>query len=209
MTALAAADRRSLDDTIAKGNALRTAEPVSLTIEVVPPESAAARLAQLQLVGLQGTVIFQGRVNARLLPLFAADPAARRTLAFKPGEVASIRLAEPMPGSGLLLRGTTAPSTEFVVTINGVHQLTVPAIPKGADVILALSTAMEIAELRITSNGSVTLRTIGLIRQVATSPIPDYSWASPRDRRRSMSGKELRGLRPKFNRSCAAREALT
>jgi hypothetical protein len=164
LTALAAADRKSLDDTIAKGDALGTAAPVNVAIEAVPAESAAARLAQLQLVGLQGTVIFQGRVNARVLPLFAADLASRRTYAFKPGEVASIRLAEPLSGSGLLLRGTAAPSTEFVVTINGVHQVTVPSIPKDAAVILSLPAAIEIAELRITSNGSVSLRTIGLIR---------------------------------------------
>lgn len=164
IAALTAADREKLVALIALGKRLGAAPPAALTVESLDAEAAKTREPQLQLAGLTGSVFYRGRLDARVAPLFAADLASNRSYAWKNKEVVSIRLAEPVRGSGIYVRGTAAQSTEMIVTVNGVHRATVASIPKLGGVILALPADLEVLDLRFEATGSVTSRTIGLIR---------------------------------------------
>ena len=164
ISALADADRAKMETIIALGKRLGSAAPASLTVESIEAEAAKTREPQLRLSGLNGSVFYRGRLNASVNPLFAADMASNKAYAWKGGEVVAVRLNEAVKGTGIFIRGTAAPSTEMIVTINGVHKVTVPAIPKLGDVIIALPADLEVFDIRFTANGSVTSRTIGLIK---------------------------------------------
>jgi hypothetical protein len=164
IAALSAEERANLDGIVATAMRLGTAAPVALEVESLDAEAAQAREPQLKLAGLSGSVFYRGRLNAAVNPLFAADLGANKTFAWRSKEVVAIRLGEPVKGSGIYVRGTAAPSTELVVTVNGVHRATVPSIPKLGGVIIELPAELEVLDLRLEATGAVSARTIGLVR---------------------------------------------
>jgi hypothetical protein len=164
IAALTAADRATADAQLALGKRLGAAAPVTLTHESLDAEACKAREPQLALTGLPGTVFYRGKPNAAVAPLFAADLAAAKPFAWRNKDVVSNRLAAASRGSALYLRGAPAASTELVLTINGVHQLTIPAIPKLGGVLVALPNDLDVLELRLEATGAVSVRTIGLVR---------------------------------------------
>lgn len=164
ISALADADRAKMESLIATGKRLGSAGTSSLVAETIDAEAAKTREPQLRLAGLNGSVFYRNRLDPRVNPLFAADMASNKSYAWKGGEVVSVRLAEPVKGTGIFIRGTAAPSTELVVTINGVHKVTVPSIPKLGDVIISLPADLEVLDVRFEATGSVTARTIGLVK---------------------------------------------
>lgn len=161
---LAPADRSRMESLIALGRRLGSAAPLSLAVETIDAEAAKTREPQLRLSGLNGQVIYRKRLDTRVNPLFAADMASNRSYAWKGGETVAVRLAEPASGTGIFIRGTSAASTELVVTINGVHKATIPSIPKLGGVIIAVPNNLEILDVALQATGSVTARTIGLVK---------------------------------------------
>jgi hypothetical protein len=164
IAALADADRAKMESLVATGKRLGSATPITLTVETIDAEAAKTREPQLKLTGLPGSVIYRGRLDARVNPLFAADMASNRAYAWKNSEVVALRLPEPVKGTGIFIRGTAAPSTEMIVTINGVHKVTISSIPKLGDVIINLPPDLELMDIRFQATGSVTARTIGLVK---------------------------------------------
>ncbi len=164
IAALPDADRAKMETLIALGKRLGSAPAASLVVETIEAEAAKTREPQLRLSGLNGAVIFRNRLDPRVNPLFSADMASNKAYAWKGGEVVAVRLNDPVKGAGIFIRGTAAPSTEMVVTINGVHKVTVPTIPKLGDVIIALPADLEVFDITFQATGSVTARTIGLIK---------------------------------------------
>jgi hypothetical protein len=164
ITGLADEDRTQLGALIALGKRLGTAAPLKLEVETLDDEAAKTREPQLALTGLQGAVFFRGRLSAAVNPLFAADLAANKPYAWRNKEVVSLRLAEPVKGSGIYIRGTAAPSTELIVTVNGVHKATVPSIPKLGGALIKLPGDLEVLDVRMEATGAVSARTIGLVK---------------------------------------------
>jgi hypothetical protein len=164
IAALSADERAPLDAIIARGKELASAAPAALTVETLDAEAAKAREAQLELVGLAGTVLYRGRVNAAVAPLFAADLGASKAFGWRNQEIVAIRASVPARGRGLYLRGTAAASTQCVVTINGVHAATVASIPRLGGVIVAFPAELEVMDVRVQATGAVSMRTIGLVK---------------------------------------------
>lgn len=164
IASLSEAERAKLNAIIDLGKRLGNATPAELKLETLDAEAAKTREPQLRLTGLSGSVFYRGRLNPAVAPLFAADLASNKAYAWKNKEVVSIRLAEPAKGSGIFIRGTAAPSTEMIVTINGVHKVTVAAIPKLGDVIIGLPADLEVLDVKLEATGSVSARTIGLVK---------------------------------------------
>lgn len=164
IAAVSEQERAALDAQLALGKRLAGAAPVELAVETIDAEAAKTREPQLALTGLSGTVFHRGRVAAAVAPLFSADLGAKKVHAWRGGEVVAIRLAEPVKGSGLFIRGTATPSTELLVTVNGVHKATVATIPKLGGVVIALPPDLEVLDLRLQATGAVSARTIGLVK---------------------------------------------
>lgn len=163
IAALTAEERAALDAIIARGKALGSAA-ATLAVETLDADAAKAREPQLEMVGLAGTVLYRDRVNAAVAPLFAADLGANKAYAWRNQEVVAIRASAPARGRALYLRGTTAASTQCIVTINGVHTATVASIPKLGGVLVAFPGELDVMDVRLQATGAVSMRTIGVVK---------------------------------------------
>ncbi len=164
IAALAEQDRAKIDALLALGRRLGSAAPVTLEVESLAADLAKTREQDMKLTGLHGTVFYREKATPAVVPLFAADLAANKAFAWRNNEVVAVRLDAPVRGRGLYIRGTAAPSTELIVTINGVHQATVAAIPKLGAVIVTLPADLEVLDVRLQATGAVSARTIGLMK---------------------------------------------
>ena len=163
---LSDADRAKVDALVALGKKLQAAAPAELKVEIIEAAKVKERQAalQLQASGISGTVLYRGRVEARLSPLFSGNLAANRQYAWKNKEVVAVRMAEPIKGSGLFIRGWIAPSDNLQVVVNGVHKAKIELIPKSAAALVSLPPDLEVLDLRFEALGSVQCPGIALIK---------------------------------------------
>jgi hypothetical protein len=126
--------------------------------------AAKAKEAEVKLSGLAGTVLYKGRVNAAVAPLFSGDLASGKPYAWRNKEIVALRLKEPVKGNGLYIRGANAVSTDLVVTVNGMHRATIASIPRLGGAVVELPADLEILDIRFEAPGAVSARTIGLIK---------------------------------------------
>jgi len=164
IAAMTDADRAKSDALVNLGKRLGSASAAAIKVETSDANEAKSREAQLQLSGLTGTVLFRGKVNPGVAPLFAGDLKANKAYAWKNKEVVAIRLNDPVKCSGLYLRGAAAACENVIVTINGVHQAIIAAVPKLGGAMLTLLADTEVLDIRIEATGTVQSRTIGLLK---------------------------------------------
>lgn len=160
---LGSAVREQVDAVAALGRRLQAAAPAPLAVEVLDAAAAKAREAGLRPAALAGTEFHRGKVAPTLAPLFAGEPGGRKVFSWKGNEVVGIRLAAVQQGSALYLRGGAAQSDNLVVTINGVHRAVVQIIVREGAAVVALPAGLELLDLRFEAQGSVQLRSIGLL----------------------------------------------
>jgi hypothetical protein len=163
---LSDADRAKVDALVALGKKLQAAAPAELRVEVIDAAKVKERQAALQpqASGISGTVLYRNRVEPHLAPLFSGNLAANRQYAWKNKEAVAVRMAEPIKGSGIYIRGWIAPSDNLQVVVNGVHKAKIELIPKSAAALVSLPPDLEILDLRFEALGSVQCPGIALIK---------------------------------------------
>ncbi len=164
IAALNEADRAKVDAAAALGKRLSSAAPAELKVEVLDAALAKTREPQIYLSPLAGIVQYRGKVNPAVAPLFSGDMAAAKAYGWKGHEIVSIRLADGAKSPGLYIRGGGVPSDNLNITINGVHKVSIPSIPKLGGVIVAFPAGLEVFDIKLEAAGTVQSRTIGLIK---------------------------------------------
>jgi hypothetical protein len=163
---LSDADRAKVDALVTLGKKLQTAAPADLKVEVIEAAKVKERQAALQpqASGITGTVLYRNRAEPRLNALFSGNLAANRQYVWKNKEVVAVRMAEPIKGSGLYIRGWTVPSDNLMVVINGVHKAKIELLPKSAAALVSLPPDLEILDLRFEALGTAQIPGIALIK---------------------------------------------
>lgn len=161
---LSDADRAKVDALVALGKKLQAATPAELKVEIIDPAKVKERQAALQVVPINGTVLYRGRVDARLNALFSGNLTANRQYVWRNKEVLAIRMGDPIKGAGIYIRGWAVPSDNLVVVVNGVHRAKIELLPKSACAIVALPPDLEILDIRFEALGTAQIPGIGLIK---------------------------------------------
>lgn len=160
---LADNDRASLNTSIAAGKRLGAEASKALSPQVLDPAAVTEREKTMTPSAIQGTAIYRGRVDARVNPMFGGSLAYNTTHRWGNGESVLLRLASPVKGKHLYIRGTNAPTDNLSVIINGVHRVTIPSIPKMGSALIPLPDDLEILELRLDALGTANSRGVMLL----------------------------------------------
>lgn len=160
MSALDAGERRKLDDLVALGKRL-AGNAESPTVETMDAAAAKTKIASLQTGGFSGTVLYRGRVDARVNGLFGGEPA-RKPYAWKQENV-SIRLPAATPCKGLLVRSGAA-TDNLVVIVNGSMRARIDALPAGGAAVVTLPAGTQVLDLRLEAVGTASSTGISMIK---------------------------------------------
>ena len=162
LSPLGSDERARIDELIATGKRLASVAPGSLHVESLGAEDAKSRPADLSLDPIPGVIIYRDRVDTRIAPLFAGD-ISRSTYSWRQ-ETLSLRLAQPLPAKGLLIRGARSATDNLLVIVNGVHRVRIEAIARDGAAIVTLPAGIEIFDVRFEALGAANSRGIAIIK---------------------------------------------
>lgn len=164
VSTLGRAERDRIDAVVALGTRLGAAPAVALSAEILDAAAAKQREGSISAAPLAGTVLYRDRNAPTVVGLFAGDLASRRSYTWRNGEVVAVRLNVAGQGKGLYIAGSTAPSSNFNVVVNGVHTAAIDTIPKGGGAYIPLPEGLEVLDVRFEAAGVALSRAIVLVK---------------------------------------------
>ncbi len=159
LAVLSADDRARLDERIALGKRLRSAEPQVLTVTTLDGDAAKAREATMQAESLPGVAIYRQRNNDRVAQMFTVESNRRYRWS---KEAVTLRLDDPASGKALYIKG--GPADDLTVIINSVHRASIGQIGQMGAAVVALPPDLRILEIRLEAGGTAQSRGVVLVK---------------------------------------------
>ncbi|MFZ4576173.1 MAG: hypothetical protein ACOYN0_17445, partial [Phycisphaerales bacterium] len=122
VTPLTEKERAQVDARVEKLRSLAASNPIDIRVEHLEAEQFAARASTLQVIGMPGTVTYNGGlIDDSWRTVFDGKPANFRGT--EPGTI-QVRLNQDTRASGLIIyQSRNFSSANVMVTINGVHRM--------------------------------------------------------------------------------------
>jgi hypothetical protein len=160
--ALAEGAARDLAAVVAAAKRDQAGTPAVLTATVLDAAAATERGTSGAPVPMAGDVLHNDRAFPGYAPLFAPAPDLKVEHRVNTKPIV-LRLAAPVRGAGLLLRGGARGTVATTLVLNGVHRVEVPAIAAAGAAFLAFPENLELFDVRLEAKGDTRLRGIQLL----------------------------------------------
>ncbi|MBI5852179.1 MAG: hypothetical protein HZB39_14290 [Planctomycetes bacterium] len=156
-------ERAAIDRVVARARELQAAAPMRCELELLDALARRAREEAASLVAIVGLVTLGDR----------SFPQGRGILATRDGEtpttnwtrdVLLVRPNDPVLARGLWLRGGKVANGPLEVVVNGVHRVSIDAIPAGGAAVVTWASPIDVIEIALATRAGASTQGLFLVK---------------------------------------------